>query len=132
MRYQCSASLALGALALHLVLPTNTSHVLAATLLTLIDGIYIGFSVVDVDECSAFDPDRLPCTCAMGFLASFATVQGCDAEVANSRMCGGRGDCRDGVVADLGVMTANIFRAQLEPYGHHHTALEVRDNRLHG
>ncbi len=36
-----------GSLAVHLLLPSMASHVLAATLLTLIAGIYIGFAVID-------------------------------------------------------------------------------------
>jgi len=37
----------LGSLAVHLVLPIDVSHALAALLLTLIAGVYIGFAVND-------------------------------------------------------------------------------------
>ncbi|MEH6738220.1 MAG: hypothetical protein V7695_06720 [Sulfitobacter sp.] len=39
--------ISLCSLALHLVLPVTVSHVLTATVLTLIAGVYIGFAVMD-------------------------------------------------------------------------------------
>lgn len=39
--------ISLASLAVHLLLPVATSHVLAVTLLTMIAGIYVGFAVAD-------------------------------------------------------------------------------------
>jgi len=60
--------ISLGSLAVHLLLPHSASYVLAATLLSLIAGIYIGFAVMDGRQSRILVESSIAC----GFIA-FAT-----------------------------------------------------------
>ena len=62
------SAISLASLAVHLLLPVATSHVLAATLLTMIAGIYVGFAVADGRGSRIWVESTVAC-----FFVAFAT-----------------------------------------------------------